>query len=83
MALGAFQWSASPWFVSAKLAMAGWLIGHNVMWPLHNPGQWWFLTHYRQADAVFIWLDGATLLAYIGSEAILVGGWIVVWIAAD
>ncbi len=79
VALGAFQWSASPWFVSAKLVVAGWLIGHNVMWPLHDPGHWWLLTHYPQADDVFSWLDGAMLLAYIGTEALIVGSWIVGW----
>ncbi|OYW25028.1 MAG: hypothetical protein B7Z55_00525, partial [Planctomycetales bacterium 12-60-4] len=34
VALGAFQWSASPWLVAAKQAAAGWLVDHEVWWPL-------------------------------------------------
>lgn len=76
VALGAFQWSASPWFVSAKQAAAEWLIYHEVWWPLKEPGQWWLLTDYPEANDVFTWLDGGMLLSYIGIETLVVGGWI-------
>lgn len=78
-ALGAFQWSVSPWFVSAKIAVAGWLIGHGLMWPFHDPGHWWLLTDYRQSGDVFSWLDGAMILVYIGTEALVIGGWVTGW----
>ncbi|HQS58780.1 MAG: hypothetical protein B7Y56_10635 [Gallionellales bacterium 35-53-114] len=76
VALGAFQWSASPWFVTAKQAAAEWLVNHEIWWPLREPGQWWLLTDYPEANDVFTWLDGGMLLAYIGVETFIVGGWI-------
>ena len=80
VALGAFQWSASPWFVAAKQAAAGWLVDHEVWWPLNETGHWWLLTYYPEANDVFTWLDGGLLLAYIGAEALVVGGWIWLWL---
>ncbi len=80
VALGAFQWSASPWFVAAKQAAAGWLVDHEVWWPLNETGHWWLLTYYPEANDVFTWLDGGLLLAYIGAEALVVGGWIWIWL---
>ena len=75
VALGAFQWSASPWFIALKQAAAEWLIERDIWWPLDMPGHWWFLTHYPALNDAFTWLDGATLLAYIGTTALVVGGW--------
>ncbi len=80
VALGAFQWSASPWFVAVKQAAAGWLVDHEIMWPLNETGHWWLLTYYPEANDVFTWLDGGVLLAYIGAEALAVGGWIWLWL---
>lgn len=74
--LGAFQWSASPWFVAAKQAAAEWLIEREVWWPLDAPGRWWLLTDYPEINDVFTWLDGTLLLAYIAAETVAVGGWI-------
>lgn len=76
VALGAFQWSASPWFVAIKQATAEWLINHEIWWPLKEPGQWWLFTDYPEVNDVFTWLDGGMLLGYIGAETIVVGGWI-------
>lgn len=76
VALGAFQWSASPWFIAAKQGAATWLIEREIVWPLESPGQWWLLTHYPELNDVFTWLDGGLLLAYIGATALLVGGWV-------
>lgn len=79
-AIGAFQWSASPWFVQAKLAAAGWLIDHDSYALLGDNIPWWLLTHYPQANDVFTWLDGGLILAYIGVTALLVGTWISAWL---
>jgi polyferredoxin len=76
VALGAFQWSASPWFVAAKQTAAEWLIEREVWWALDTPGQWWLFTHYPEMNDAFTWLDGSMLLAYIGVTALLSGGWI-------
>lgn len=76
VALGAFQWSASPWLVAAKQALAGWLVDHEIWWPLNEAGHWWLLTYYPEANDVFTWLDGGMLLAYIAAETLVVGGWV-------
>lgn len=76
VALGAFQWSASPWFVAIKQATAEWLVNRGLWWALETPGHWWLLTHYPAANDAFTWLDGGLLLTYIGAQALLVGGWV-------
>lgn len=76
VALGAFQWSASPWFVAMKQAMATWLIDREIGWALDTPGHWWLFTHYPELNDAFTWLDGGMLLAYIAATALVVGGWI-------
>ncbi len=81
VALGAFQWTASPWFVSLKQAAAEWLVEREIFWPLERPGHWWLLTHYPEANDMFTWLDGGALLAYIGAVTLTIGGWIRGWIA--
>ncbi|MBZ0069043.1 MAG: 4Fe-4S binding protein, partial [Thiobacillus sp.] len=76
VALGAFQWSASPWFIAAKQVAAEWLIERELGWALDTPGLWWLFTHYPELNDAFTWLDGGLLLAYIGATALVVGGWI-------
>lgn len=76
VAFGAFQWSASPWFVGLKQRAAEWLVRHDGFWLLQDNAPWWLLTHYPEANDVFTWLDGLLLLAYIGAQSLLVGGWI-------
>lgn len=76
VAFGAFQWSASPWFVALKQRAAGWLVERDSFVLLQDNAPWWLLTHYPQANDTFSWLDGLLLLAYIGGQALLVGGWI-------
>lgn len=79
-AIGAFQWSASPWFVDIKLAIAQWLVEHDHFALLDDNAPWWLLTHYPEAHDVFTWLDGLLILAYIGLSALLAGGWISLWL---
>src|SRR5574340_79123 len=74
VAIGAFQWSASPWFVAMKQAAAEWLVEHDAFLLLRDNAPWWLLTHYPQANDVFTWLDGLCILAYIGAAALLIGG---------
>lgn len=79
-AIGAFQWSASPWFVQAKLAAAEWLVERDAFALLGDDIPWWLLTHYPEANDVFTWLDGLMILGYIGTAALLIGGWISLWL---
>jgi polyferredoxin len=65
LAAGAFHWAASPTYVSMKLALAEWLVNHDVMWPLEPILPWFVLTNYPALNDVMTPLDGAVLIAYI------------------
>jgi hypothetical protein len=73
VAVGAFHWSASPWFVTIKQAVATWLVERDIYWPLADNAPWWLLTHYPDQNDVLTWLDGALMLAYIGVTALVWG----------
>ena len=73
VAMGAFHWSVSPWYVALKQAVAGWLVNHAVLWPLSLQPPWWILTDYPAVNDQMTFLDGAVLLAYIGATALAIG----------
>jgi hypothetical protein len=74
LAVGAFLWSASPWYVTVKQAIATWLVNRDVYWPLADNASWFILTHYPQVNDSFSWLDGAVILMFIAAAAAIVGG---------
>lgn len=84
LAIGAFHWSASPWFVQLKLLVAGFVIEHGPQWLLLDNAPWWLLTHYPDANDVFTWLDGLLIVAYIAATAAVVSAavWTSLWVAA-
>ncbi len=73
VAVGAFHWSSSPWFVAAKQIVAEWLVGIGVTWPLEYAAPWWVFTNYPAQNDVMTLLDGAMLLVYIAATALVVG----------
>lgn len=73
VATAAFQWTVSPWFLHAKLALADWLVEHEHFAPLDNDVPWWLLTHYPEANDLFTWLDGGLILAYLLGGGFLLG----------
>lgn len=79
VALGAFQWTVSPWFVQLKQTAAGWLIDHHSEWMLGDSPAWWLLTRYPGENDVFTWLDGAAILIWIAGVALTLGG--AAWLA--
>ncbi|MDE2614628.1 MAG: 4Fe-4S binding protein [Burkholderiales bacterium] len=83
VAIGAFHWSASPWFVAIKQWLATWLVDHDVLWPLATNAPWWLLTNYPDQNDVLSWLDGALLVAYIGATALVWGGVTLALLAAS
>jgi hypothetical protein len=74
VAIAAFQWTVSPWFVRMKQAAAEWLVARDILWPLEANAPWWLLTHQEAANDVFSWLDGAAILITIGGVALALGG---------
>ena len=83
VATGAFQWSASPWFVQLKQNIAEWLIERDSFWLLNDNAPWWLLTHYPDTNDVFSYLDGVSILLYISATTAVIGGSILagLWLA--
>lgn len=74
LAVGAFLWSASPWYVTLKQWAAAWLINLDVYWPLNDSAPWFVLTHYPEVNDSFSWLDGSVILTFILGTTMVVGG---------
>jgi hypothetical protein len=74
IAVGAFHWSSSPWFIDAKQAIADVLADAGVLWPLTTTAPWWILTDYPANNDVLTLLDGALLVAYILATSAAIGG---------
>ncbi|MCC7082283.1 MAG: 4Fe-4S binding protein [Burkholderiales bacterium] len=74
LAVGAFLWSASPWYVTLKQAAATWLVDRDIYWPLAQNAPWFILTHYPDVNDSFSWLDGAIVVLFMGGAALIVGG---------
>jgi hypothetical protein len=74
LAVGAFLWSASPWFVWLKQLEATWLVEHDIYWPLSQNAPWFILTHYPEVNDSFSWLDANVILTFILASALFVGG---------
>ena len=73
VATGAFHWSASPWYIDVKQALATWLIDAGQTWPLQPSAPWWIFTNYPDVNDQLTLLDGAVLLAYIAATALVIG----------
>lgn len=76
LALGTFQWQTNPCFFQFKHSVTAWFIAHDIQWPLFAIGHWWLLASHAPLPAFGSWLDGALLIAYLGTETLFVGGWI-------
>ncbi|SDN91621.1 4Fe-4S binding protein [Pseudomonas jinjuensis] len=76
LAMGAFNWTLSPWFIALKQTSAEWLVERGIVWPLEANAPWWLLTHYPQNNDAFTWLDGGVLVFYVLAWALLMGGWL-------
>jgi len=81
LAIGAFEWSATPWFVELRTALASHVLEHGPAWLLADNAPWWLLTHYPDAHDVFTWLDGALIVGWIFGTALVLGGFITLCLA--
>ncbi len=73
IAIGAFHWTMSPWFIALKQMAAGWLVEHDILWPLATNAPWFILTHYPDQNDIFSWLDGGIFLVYALTTALIYG----------
>ncbi|WP_207000590.1 4Fe-4S binding protein [Trinickia mobilis] len=73
IAIGAFHWSASPWFVHLKQWLATALIDRDITWPLSTDAPWFLFTHYPEENDVFSWLDGSLVIGYIVATGFVLG----------
>jgi hypothetical protein len=73
IAVGAFHWSASPWFIDIRQAIALWLVNNDWLWPLQTHLPWWIFTNYPGQNDVLNLLDGTLLLAYIAGTGLVCG----------
>lgn len=74
LALGAFTWTVSPWFISLKQTLAEWCVDHDMVWLLEHDAPWWVFTNYPQNNDVFNLLDGLVISGYILGSAVVIGG---------
>ena len=74
LAIGAFQWTVSPWFISLKQTLADWFVQRDMLWLLEADAPWWLLTHYPSQNDLFTWLDGLCIALYLGGSSVLLGG---------
>lgn len=81
VALAAFQWTVSPWFVQLKQMLAGWAIDHQWWWILSDSPAWWLLTRYPSQNDVFNYIDGISLLIFIGVFTGIFSG--AIWMCAQ
>jgi polyferredoxin len=82
IAIGAFHWTVSPWFIDLKQFLATWLIDHDFTWMLDTNAPWFLLTHYPEQNDVFSWLDGTLLIGYILATALVYGTALLILLAA-
>jgi len=73
IAIGAFHWTVSTWFVDLKQIFASWLIDRNILWPLDTNAPWFLFTHYPEQNDVFSWLDGSMVVGYIVVTGLVYG----------
>ncbi|PPQ28800.1 hypothetical protein CCR94_17025 [Rhodoblastus sphagnicola] len=81
VAVGAFHWTASPWYVALKQIAAEKLVDFGAVWMLKPLAPWWILTNYPDQNDTMSLLDGAMLLGYIAGTAAVMGGFVLACLA--
>lgn len=71
LAAGAFQWTSSPLYVTARQRIAEWLVEHAGTTLIEPRLPWWILTNYPDQNDMMTPLDGALMIAYVLATACL------------
>ena len=74
LAVGAFHWISSSWFIDVKQASAEWLVDRSIVWPLEPLAPWWILTNYPEQNDALSLLDGVVLIGYLLASTVIIGG---------
>lgn len=74
LAAGAFHWTNSDVYITVKQAIAAWLVGQGIVWPLEAGAPWWILTDYPAQNDVMSLLDGTVLVGYMLGVMMVIGG---------
>jgi polyferredoxin len=82
LAFGAFHWSSSTFYVELKQVLAEWLVNHDLTWVLEPIAPWWILTNYPDQNDMLSPLDGVVLLTDIFGAALVLGGFVMLCLAA-
>ncbi|MBS0349985.1 MAG: 4Fe-4S binding protein [Proteobacteria bacterium] len=73
LALGAFQWSTSFWFMHYRDIIDSWFLVHQITTVFKTNAPWWLLTHYPERDDVFSWIYGMEVVSYILLIGLFIG----------
>jgi len=73
LALAAFQWTNSFWFLHFRNVIESWFLAHSIEWVFNTNAPWWVLTHYPERGDVFSWIYGVEILSYILIVGFLLG----------
>lgn len=73
VAIGAFTWTANPYFVSFYQAVAAALVNRDIYWPLNAGAPWFILTDYPDNSDSFTWAYGACAAFYILASGLAFG----------
>src|SRR3990172_11468492 len=70
LALGAFHWQASRFYIQYKQALGDFLLNMGLGDFICRNGPWWLMVNYPDAGEVFIWLDFISITTFmLGSMA--------------
>jgi polyferredoxin len=73
LAVGAFQWTSSPWYVDARQALAEFFVERGWSALVEPILPWFVLTNYPEQNDMMTPLDGGLMIAYVVATAAIAG----------
>ncbi|OGP31333.1 MAG: hypothetical protein A2073_07505 [Deltaproteobacteria bacterium GWC2_42_11] len=72
LALGAFHWQASRFYIQYKQALGDFLLNMGLGDFIGRSGPWWLMVNYPDAGEVFIWLDFISITTFLLESMVMV-----------